>query len=143
MKNSILKIFGGVSLVLGLLGAIVPLLPSTCFILLATWAFSKSSPKFHSWLTQRSPFSSTIKNWQKHRVVPKQAKVAAGFSLVTSFIITYMFVKNENVLIALGLGMIVLLGYLLTRKSLVNNEIKYSHIDESHQRANKTLFFVR
>ena len=145
MKNLILKSIGGISLVLGVLGVFLPLLPSTCFILLATWAFSKSSPQFHGWLTQRSPFSSSIKNWQQHRTVPKKAKVAATLSLVTSFVITSLFVTNEIVLIALSLGMIALLAYLLTRESEIDLDlkVKYLHTDESHQRASKNPFYVR
>ncbi len=143
MKNLFLKMLGGTSLVLGILGAFLPLLPSTCFILLATWAFSKSSPTFHDWLTQRSPFSSGIKNWQQNRVVPKRAKVAATFSLITSFVITSMFITNLSVLLALGVGMIVLLAYLLTRNSDVNSEAKYLHIDESRQQASEILLYER
>ena len=70
MKVFILKLIGGVSLTLGVPGAFLPLLPSTCFILLATWAFSKSSPQFHNWLCYRSPFSDSIQNWQQHRTIP-------------------------------------------------------------------------
>jgi uncharacterized membrane protein YbaN (DUF454 family) len=123
MKYIILKLLGGVSLTLGVLGAFLPLLPSTCFILLATWAFSKSSPQFHGWLYCRSPFSISIQNWQQHRVIPKKAKLMALLSLVSSFGLSAMFVSNGIVLITLGLGMMLLLAYLLTRSSDVESQL--------------------
>ena len=136
MKIIILKVIGSVSLTLGVLGAFLPLLPSTCFILLATWAFSKSSPQFHAWLYYRSPFSVSIQNWQQQRVVSKKVKVMAMLSLVSSFALTAMFVSNGVVLLALGLGMVTLLAFLLTRASEVNNQVRNLHSYELHQRAN-------
>ena len=117
MKNFFLKLVGSVSLGLGVLGAFLPLLPSTCFVLLAAWAFSQSSPKFYDWLYNKSPFSSSIQNWQQHRVIPVKAKVIITVSLASSYTITAMLVSNAMVLIGLGLGMTILLSYLLTRPS--------------------------
>jgi uncharacterized protein len=136
MKNFILKLIGGVSLALGVVGAFLPLLPSTCFILLATWAFSKSSPNFHEWLYYRSPFSDSIQNWHQHRVIPNKVKGVATVSLVTSFVLTVMIVSNEVLLVSLGLGMVSLLAYLLTRPSGVDDHFKKLHSRESHQLVN-------
>jgi len=72
VKVFILRIVGTLSLALGVVGAFLPLLPSTCFILLSAWSFSKSSPRFHNWLVTQSPFSQSITNWHQHRVVEKK-----------------------------------------------------------------------
>ncbi|MFK7794038.1 MAG: YbaN family protein [Gammaproteobacteria bacterium] len=136
MKILILKLIGGVSLVLGVLGAFLPLLPSTCFMLLATWAFSKSSPRFHDWLYYHSPFSESIQNWQQHHVIPQKVKVLASASMITSFVITAMIVSNVVVLVLLGVGMIALLAYLLTRPGEVDGQLKKTCSYESHQLIN-------
>ncbi len=115
MKIIALKIIGSISLTLGVLGVFLPLLPSTCFILLSTWAFSKSSPKFHQWLYYHSRFSKTIQDWQQYRMVPRKVKIIATLSLVSSFAITAALMPNPVLLLALGVGMIMLLGFLLTR----------------------------
>jgi uncharacterized membrane protein YbaN (DUF454 family) len=136
VKNLILKFIGSISLVLGMLGALLPLLPSTCFILLAAWAFSQSSPQFHHWMYYRSPFSNTIQSWQQHRVIASKVKAVATLSLVSSFAITAMVIQNLMLLSILGSGMIALLVYLLTRSSDVDNKIMNLHSCESHPRVN-------
>ena len=115
MKNFALRILGSISLALGVLGVFLPLLPTTCFILLSAWAFSQSSPKIYHWLYYQSRFASSIQSWKKHRIVPRKVKAIATLSIVSSFTITAVFIGNVFVLIPLGAGMSVLLGYLLTR----------------------------
>ena len=117
MKIILLKILGSLALALGVLGAFLPLLPSTCFILLSAWSFSKSSPRFHAWLIQQSPFAHSIQSWQQNRSIPKNVKVIATVSLLSSYAITAMFISNLIVLGVLAAGMSVLLIYLLTRTS--------------------------
>lgn len=121
MKIFALKLLGAISLSLGVLGAFLPLLPSTCFILLAAWAFNQSSPRFHSWLVRRSPFSQSIYYWQQHRVIPTRVKWFATLSILTSFALTAWIVPNPVVITVLGAGMVLLLAYLLTRDSEVNS----------------------
>ena len=128
MKIFALKTVGYLSLTLGALGAFLPLLPSTCFILLASWAFSKSSPHFHTWLTYRSPFALSIQNWQQHRIVPKKIKWLASVSMLASFTITAWIAANPIVIVSLAIGMTFLLGYLLTRDSEVNQTMhRHNH----------------
>ena len=115
MKKFALRILGGISLALGVLGVFLPLLPTTCFILLSAWAFSQSSPKIYHWIYYESPFASSIQNWKKHRIVPRKVKAIATLSIVFSFTISTVFITSPVVLTLLVIGMMVLLGYLLTR----------------------------
>lgn len=126
---------GSISLGLGIVGALLPLLPSTCFILLATWAFAKSSPTFHRWLYYQSPFSQSIQNWQIHRVIPLKVKWIATASIATSYVFTFILVDNAYVLSGLGIGMITLLIYLHSKASEVRSfqQPIYSPSQESPQ----------
>lgn len=135
MKNIVLKIIGSISLFLGFIGVFLPLLPSTCFILLAAWSFNKSSPRFHSWLVQRSPFANSIQNWQRNKSVPRKVKCVATLSLVSSFAITAWLVPNPVLLTALAVGMFGLLAYLLTRPDEFSSdtEVTSEYIPESNQ----------
>ena len=117
MKKIIYNIVGSVSLSLGIAGAFLPLLPSTCFILLATWAFAKSSPRFHAWLYYNSPFSQSIQDWQQHRIIPIKVKWMATLSILVSYLITLLIVDNQYVLTVVGTGLLILIAYLLSKPS--------------------------
>lgn len=65
MQRTILIIIGWLAVVLGTLGVVLPLLPTTPFILLAAWCFARSSPRFHHWLLYRSWFGGYLRHWQK------------------------------------------------------------------------------
>jgi len=134
MKKIIYNTIGGVSFSLGIVGAFLPLLPSTCFILLATWAFAKSSPRFHTWLYYKSPFAQSIHDWQQHRIIPKRVKWIAAISITTSYSITMLFVDNIYVLTVVGIRLLGLTTYLFS-KPIRAQEITYQQTSELHQQA--------
>jgi len=65
---------------LAILGAALPLLPTTPFLLVAAGCFAKSSPRLHKKLLENRVFGPLIYNWQESRSIPKRAKI---ISLVT------------------------------------------------------------
>ena len=135
MRKFIYNIIGGTSLLIGIIGAFLPLLPSTCFILVATWAFAKSSPTFHNWLYFDSPFSQSIQNWQVHRVIPTNIKWIATASITVSYAITFIIVDNLYVISGLGIGLTTLLIYLHSKPSetQVVHQATYSPSPKLHQ----------
>lgn len=68
---------GFVCTAIGIVGIVLPGLPGTVFLLIAAWAFSRSSERFHLWLYEHPRFGRTIRDWHAHRVIPVRAKVAA------------------------------------------------------------------
>ena len=80
MQRIILIIIGWLAVVLGTLGVVLPVLPTTPFILLAAWCFARSSPRFHAWLLYRSWFGSYLRFWQKHHAMPRGVKTAGDFA---------------------------------------------------------------
>lgn len=63
--------------VLGALGAILPLLPTTPFLLLASYFFVRSSPRLHAWLLRNRLFGPFLRDWEVHRGVRRPVKITA------------------------------------------------------------------
>lgn len=93
MKRLILLIIGWLAVVLATLGVILPLLPTTPFLLLAAWCFARSSPRFHHWLLYRSWFGGYLRYWQQHRAMPRGAKPKAILFILITFAISLWLVK--------------------------------------------------
>ncbi len=71
---------------LGIIGIILPVMPGTIFIILAAWAFSKSSPRFHRWLYYHRWFGPPLQRWAQYRVVTWKVRVVAYGSMLSSLI---------------------------------------------------------
>ncbi|MDH5179658.1 MAG: YbaN family protein [Gammaproteobacteria bacterium] len=70
----------------GVVGAFLPVLPTTPFMILALWMFSKSSQRFHDWLYDHRIFGPSLQRWQTHRVIPPLAKLMSISMMSASFI---------------------------------------------------------
>lgn len=67
-------ILGGLFLLLGVVGIVLPVLPTTPFVLLAAMCFAKGSTRCHQWLMKHPNFGKLIDDWQKHRAIPFTGK---------------------------------------------------------------------
>lgn len=84
MKNPIkllLAALGLLCVLLGVLGIFLPLLPTTPFLLLAAFLFSKSSERLHHWLITNRWFGEYIRNYREGRGMYLRHKVMAIFLL--------------------------------------------------------------
>ena len=77
MKKALLIISGFVSLGLGILGIVLPLLPTTPFLLLAAACFLKSSDRLYNWILNHRLFGKYLKNYYQHRAIPLKIKIIA------------------------------------------------------------------
>ena len=73
----ILMALGWVNVTLGVLGLFLPLMPTTVFLLIPLWLFSKSSVRFHRWLYDHPRLGGPLRAWHEHRALPLPAKRAA------------------------------------------------------------------
>ena len=80
------------SLSLGYVGILIPGLPTTVFILIAAWAFSKCSDRFTNWLENHRLFGPMILNWKTYRGLSRRAKKLAIVMIIPTFAITIFLV---------------------------------------------------
>lgn len=62
---------------LAALGVVLPVLPTTPFLLIAAACFARSSPRFYDWLLSNRIFGPLIRDWREHRSIPLRAKILA------------------------------------------------------------------
>ena len=85
MFRTLWLIIGLTSLALGIAGVVLPLLPTTPFVLLSAYCFARSSPRLHDWLLGHKIFGPLIHNWEQHRAISQRAKVLAVLSMAVGF----------------------------------------------------------
>ena len=72
---------------LGLLGVVLPGLPTVPFLLVAAWAGGKGWPQLETWLLEHPRHGPAIRRWRDHRAVPRRAKWGATLTMLASTVI--------------------------------------------------------
>ncbi len=101
----LLVIAGTLSIVLGIIGIFLPLLPTTPFLLLAAALYSKSSDKFYNWLINNRLLGSFIKNYREGKGISVQAKFISLTSLWLVMGATIIYAVEE---IWLKIGLLII-----------------------------------
>ena len=112
VRRAFLIVAGLLSVVAGAIGIIVPLLPTTPFLLLAAVCFVRSSDRLYRWLTTNRVFGSYLRNYQEHRAMPAGMKWCAisvlwltiGLSIVA---IDHLPVRVLLVVVAIGVTILI------------------------------------
>lgn len=95
IQNHILVLLGWVFMVLGGLGVILPILPTTPFLIVALALFSKSSPRFHQMLLNNAWFGRILKQWEENRTVSRKTKHKAFFLIIVAFSISIALLTDR------------------------------------------------
>ena len=117
-KRYALLICGWTNVVLGMIGAIVPGMPTTVFLLIALWAFTRSSPRCHSWLYNHPKWGPPLAAWTNHGVIPLRAKCMAVSTMTLSFLIILFYAAPSwTAPLAVGAILSLVATFILTRPS--------------------------
>lgn len=98
VKKIALKLLGGLFVVLAFIGAFLPLLPTTPFLLISAACFAKSSPRLHKKLLNNPIFGPLILNWQASRTIPKKAKCIALLMMFIALIYSCYLMRHSILL---------------------------------------------
>ncbi|UWQ13415.1 YbaN family protein [Aliiroseovarius sp. M344] len=106
---------GWSAVALGLIGVILPVLPTTPFLLVAAFAFGKSSPKARAWLIDHAHFGPAIQDWEERGAISRRAKTLAVSMMSLVFVLSLTLGAPGWVLLAQGILMGAGAAFVLTR----------------------------
>jgi uncharacterized membrane protein YbaN (DUF454 family) len=109
---------------LGFICAFLPILPTTPFLLIALWAFSRSSPRLRNWLYHHPHYGKTLQDWFEYGVISNKVKVVAITAITLSIPTAYFITKSTLVLFIHIPIVVITVSYLYSRPSKI--EKKYS-----------------
>ena len=116
----VLLVTGTISLILGIIGIVLPLVPTTPFLLVSAGCYARSSKKFYVWLLSNRWFGPLIRDWRRGLGIPLRAKVIATalltLTLGTSIVIFVPIMWVKIVLACIGVTVIGYLWQLPTRR---------------------------
>ncbi|WP_299655787.1 YbaN family protein [uncultured Jannaschia sp.] len=108
---------GAVSLGLGMIGVLLPLIPTTPFLIVAAWAFGKGSPALRRRLMDHPRVGGALRDWEAHGAIATRYKVFACISMAVVLGLGLLVKLPPSIL---GLQALVLVGamlFILTRPS--------------------------
>ena len=82
-----------VALTLGVVGIVVPGLPTTPFVLLAAGAAARGSPRLHAWLLAHRRFGPPLQAWERERAIPRGAKWASTIGMTACAVLLFALVR--------------------------------------------------
>lgn len=113
--RALLLALAGLCVVLGVIGVVVPGLPTTEFILIAAWAAARSSPRFSAWLESHRLFGPMLRNWRQGRRLSRRAKWGATATMTVSAVILFVVTSRPWMAAVVTTVMAIVLIWLWRR----------------------------
>ena len=117
-KRHLLLLMGWICVGLGVLGIVMPVMPGVVFLIVAAWAFARSSQRFQYWLYNHPVLGPPVVRWYAHGVIPTNAKIASITTMTGSLAVLAIFVAKNWIMPAIvGAIMAGAAVYIVTRPS--------------------------
>lgn len=118
LRRPLLLALAWVCVALGAVGIVLPLLPTTPFLLVAIWAFSRSSPEMAARIRNHAIAGSYVRDWEDEGVIPLGAKIIAITMMLAMLGYLYFGVGAPSwVMIAASVVLVLVAAYMLSRPS--------------------------
>ncbi len=100
---------------LGVIGAVLPVMPTTVFLIIALALFSQSSQRFHQMLLDNRWFGEDLKRWERQKCIARSTKIKASIMIVLSFAASIYLFRHLLWLIAVMICLAALLLIIIWR----------------------------
>ena len=110
-------IAGSLSLVVGIVGIFLPIVPTTSPLLLAAFCFARGSSRLNNWLLNHPHLGPPINSWKKYGAISRRAKIQALVMMVFSLMLTWVLGVPLWVLAVQALALTAVAIFLVTRPS--------------------------
>lgn len=109
------NIVGGLALALGIIGIALPVMPTVPFLLVAAWAFSRSSPALRRRILEHPVYGPSVRAWQDHGAVSRRAKIWAVTAMSGGVLLSLWLGMPWWVVVTQSAICTVIAGYVVTR----------------------------
>ena len=118
----VLIILGFIFMGIGIVGIVVPILPTTPFLLLASFFFAKGSKRFHDWFISTKIYKKYLESFVQSKAMTLKNKLTILFPVSCMLIITFIFVNNLHARIVLVILFIGKYLYFFTQIKTIAKE---------------------
>ncbi|HXH74933.1 MAG TPA: YbaN family protein [Bacteriovoracaceae bacterium] len=106
-----------VSFGLGIIGAFLPIIPTTPFLILSAFLFSKSSPRFYAWILNLPFAGAAIGDWNANRIIRPRAKILCGVMIAVSLAMIWGYAPVIHLIkVSITILLISVGTFVVTRK---------------------------
>ena len=122
ISKPVFMLLGHLATALGVIGIFLPLLPTTPFLLLASYCYSKGSENFHRWLLNHKHLGPPIKNWERYGSIPLKVKAFVIPFILLNLGYVMVFVQvNYAIKGIVAVICLCVIGFIASRPS--NNQL--------------------
>jgi len=116
MKRHAFFAAGSLLVVVGFIGALLPVLPTTPFLILAAACFARSSPRLERWLLNHARFGPVLRDWRAHGAIPRKAKLFACTGMTIGYAL-FWWASKPGLPLAAGVAALMIGGaiFVLSR----------------------------
>ena len=116
---------------IGVVGIVVPILPTTPFLLLASFFFAKGSKKFHDWFISTKLYKKHLESFVNSRAMTLKSKLSILLPVSAMLIITFIFVNNLHARIVLIILFIAKYLYFFTQIKTIKDEKEINELQKT------------
>lgn len=114
---------GFISLLLGIIGIFLPILPTVPFLLLSSWCFAKGSKRFYSWFTSTSIYRNHLESFEKEKAMTMESKVK--ILLLTTTMLLFVVYKYDVLPMRIAIITLIAIKYYYFIRVIKTKKAEY------------------